>query len=119
MLPLAFLDEAIRQLPLLACGAEQRLAVIGKGKRNNPRSRQPAGDSARHDSVRQGFAGSRGGQDKGLIAVRSLQSFEPASPVERRSARVVRNQFIPARVGQWIDKSQGYRKAFRKNLDTG
>jgi len=82
--------------------------MIRKWQGNQPGSRQPTGDAARRDSVRQGFAGGRGGQYKRLVAVRLFQRFKPASPMERRSARMAIDQVIPARIGEWIDDVQWY-----------
>ena len=85
-----------------SCAVCQRLTVIGKRQRHQAPPGQPALDLAEDYRLLKLSAARRRVCD-GAIAIGCLQYLEPRTRMKYRSVGVMRDQFVPAIVGQWID----------------
>jgi hypothetical protein len=69
--------------------------MIGEGEGHDTIARQPALDTAKHDSVLQLFAGSRGGHRERLTAVSPPPCLQLPRSVENRGLRMHLEKRLP------------------------
>ena len=104
------LMNSLHQLRGRGFRVKQRLAVIGKGERDQPPAGKPTVDTTEDNAVRQGGSRGRCRDSEGLEVIGAPQGFQPADGVKDRTLGMSVDERGPPGIQGWIEPINSHKK---------